>query len=147
MNTGALRRATASRKRAVSVLTWSGVSQLRLKSMRPQGLRSSRKRSSASCSDVPAQPTMSAPIAAGFATRCSVAANQAVAFAGGDQRIADPRGRFASRNRTDAEAVAGCARYVRLADLWRQPAHYVAILATQAIIFGQRFSLTAVGGK
>src|SRR5437763_13508041 len=118
MNTGALRRATASRKRAVSALIWSGVSQLRLKSMRPQGLRSLRKRNSALFSDVPAQPAMNAPIAADFATRSSVAANQAVALAGSNQRITDPCGCLVGRNRTDAETVAGRARHACLADLW-----------------------------
>src|SRR6185437_4961844 len=147
MKMGALRRPTASRNRVVSALTWSGVSQLRLNRMRPQGLRSARKRSSSSFRTVPAHPTMSAAIAADFATRGSVAADQAVALAGGDQRIADPRGGFARRNRPDAQPITRGARYARLGHARRQRSYQIPVFDAQAIKFRHSVGFAPEGGE
>ncbi len=84
--------------------------------MKPQGLRFAIKRSSAAVNAVPAQPTMRAPTGAAFATPCSVAVDDAVALAGGDQRIADAGRGIARRDGPDALPVARRTRYVRLGD-------------------------------
>src|SRR5262245_32783836 len=115
--------------------------------MRPHGLRSSRNWISASLSDVPAQPTMRAPIAVNFATWCSVAVNDAIALTASDQRVADAGGRFLARHRSNAQAIARRARYARFGDLRRQAADDIAIFGAQPVIFGKRLGFAAIGGE